>query len=225
MNTPATDKPPLPLSVILRRVVMLSAVCGFVEVIGYGDLKHIYPAIMTGNTVQLGLSLEAHNWITVILTSSALACFFCGSLIASVIKRHMKRPPLALLLSAVLYLIIGVIREFEPLRNTIELPIFAFALALQGVLISSFGGVSAQTIVVTGNIVKFGDALVGYFKPGNAKRASAKEVLVPGAGWAAYCSCAALGAFSKDMHMVHFLFPAALLVLSTIDLIKTPDHG
>jgi uncharacterized membrane protein YoaK (UPF0700 family) len=85
---PLTD---LPLTVSVRRVVSLAAVAGYVEVIGFLDIDGIYPAIMTGNTVQLGLTFARAQWDHFCLIAFAVARFFLGGIIASLIKTTHQR--------------------------------------------------------------------------------------------------------------------------------------
>jgi uncharacterized membrane protein YoaK (UPF0700 family) len=217
----------LPLHVSVRRVVALTTVCGFVEVIGYKDAGGIYPAIMTGNTVQLGWSLAQGAWSRFSVLAFAIGAFFIGCMIASLIRRHLKRPPLELCMMAVLLVVAGVVREHPALRVSVELPILALALGMQGETISRFGAVSLQTLVVTNNMVKFSDTFVGrYFggKNGKLKRPDLREVLLPGLAWLTYSLAAAVGAIAAGLVSEPLIIPALLLVLITLDLVRLPDR-
>ncbi len=217
----------LPLHVNVRRVVALTTVCGFVEVIGYKDAGGIYPAIMTGNTVQLGWSLAQGAWSRFSLLAFAIGAFFIGCMIASLIRRHLKRPPLELCIMAVLLVVAGVVRENAALRIPVELPMLALALGMQGETISRFGAVSLQTLVVTNNMVKFSDTFIGrYFGGKNAKekRPPLSEVLLPGLAWLTYSLSAAVGAVVAGLVSEPLIIPALILVLITLDLIRLPDR-
>jgi uncharacterized membrane protein YoaK (UPF0700 family) len=216
-----------PLRVSVRRVVALTAVCGFVEVIGYKDAGGIYPAIMTGNTVQLGWSLAQGAWSRFGLLAFAVGAFFVGCMIASIIRRHLKRPPLELCIMAVLLVITSFVREHPALRIPVELPLLALALGMQGETISRFGAVSLQTLVVTNNMVKFSDTFIGrYFGGKNAKdkRPPFEEVLLPGLAWLTYSVSAAAGAVFAGFMSKPLIIPAVLLVLITLDLIRLPER-
>jgi uncharacterized membrane protein YoaK (UPF0700 family) len=217
----------LPLRVNVRRVVALTTVCGFVEVIGYKDAGGIYPAIMTGNTVQLGWSLAQAAWSRFALLAFAIGAFFIGCMIASVIRRHLKRPPLELCIMAVLLVIAGVVRGYPALRVPAELPILALALGMQGETISRFGAVSLQTLVVTNNMVKFSDTFIGRYFGGRRateKRPSLADVLLPGLAWLTYSLSAAVGAIMAGLTSEPFIIPVLILVFVTFDLIRLPDR-
>jgi uncharacterized membrane protein YoaK (UPF0700 family) len=220
----------LPLAVSLRRVVALAAVAGYVEVIGFMDVGGIYPGIMTGNTVQLGLTFARTQWARFGIIGFAVALFFLGGIISSLIKRHLRRPPVELLLMAVILLAASLVRLHAPVRIPVELPLLALAMAMQGETIANFGGVSLQTIVVTNNMVKFSDALVGRYFPGPGtvhsphKVPELKEVLMPGLAWLSYSIGAGAGATAATWFQFPLLVPAVILVFIVGDLLTT-RHG
>ncbi len=217
----------LPLYVSARRVVALTTVCGFVEVIGYKDAGGIYPAIMTGNTVQLGWSLAQGAWSRFSLLAFAIGAFFIGCMIASVIRRHLKRPPLELCIMAAVLVVAGVVREHPVLRIPVELPLLALALGMQGETVSRFGAVSLQTLVVTNNMVKFSDAFIGRYFGGTHprnERPDLAEVWLPGLAWLTYSLAAGAGAALAGLVSMPLIFPALLLVVITLDLVRLPER-
>lgn len=219
--------PEVSLSTLLRRVVALSAVAGYVEVIGFMDVGGIYPGIMTGNTVQLGLTLAKAQWERFGTIGFAVGMFFIGGIISSLVKRHLRWPPLELMLMAALLLVASAVRLNAPWRIGIELPLLAVAMAMQGETLSRFGGVSLQTIVVTNNMVKFSDALVGRYlsrpglTPSTAKIPELKEVLMPGLAWLTYSIGAGAGATAASLFRLPLLVPAVMLAFLVGDLALT----
>jgi uncharacterized membrane protein YoaK (UPF0700 family) len=183
---------------------------------------------MTGNTVQLGLTLAKAQWARFGTIGFAVGLFFVGGIISSLVRWHLRRPPLELVLMAALLIVAGGVRLLHPERPMFELPLLALAMAMQGETISRFGGVSLQTIVVTNNMVKFSDALVGRYLipsarrvPTTAKRPELKEVLMPGLAWLSYSIGAGAGAILTDLFWFPFVVPAVLLLLMVCDLMAT----
>lgn len=216
--------PPQTLARSVRRVVALALVAGYVEVIGFLDVGGIYPGIMTGNTVQLGLTAARAQWARFGLIGIAVGAFFVGGLLASLIRRRLRRPALELLLMALLLGLASWLRLSTDARIPFELPLLAFAMAVQGETIANFGGLSLQTIVVTNNMVKFTDAIVGRYLPGNgrepgAKPVSFKEVLLPGSAWLAYSVGAGGGAIAAAGLQLPLLVPALIVGLLTVDFL------
>ncbi|CAB3756338.1 YoaK family protein [Paraburkholderia solisilvae] len=224
------------LAVVLRRVAALSSIAGYVEVIGFKDFGGIYPGIMTGNTVQLSLTLAKAQWAHFGIVGFAVGLFFIGGMIASIVRWHLRRPPLQLLAITALLIAAGCVRLIHPSERFVELALLAVAMAMQGETLAKFGGVSLQTIVVTNNMVKFSDAFVGRYLVGSMRRASAahgsttigrpelKEVLMPGLAWVSYSIGAAAGAILTDWFRFPFVVPVLLLVLIVCDLLRSwPD--
>lgn len=215
------------LCVSLRRVIALAAIAGYVEVIGFLDIGGIYPGIMTGNTVQLGLTFARGQWPRFDLIGFAVALFFVGGIVASLLKRHLRRPAVELIVVALVLVVASVVRLRAGAGVPLELPLLGLAMAMQGETISKFGGVSIQTIVVTNNMVKFSDALVGRYvsgwfgrRPGETVPSLA-DVLLPGLAWFFYSLAAGAGALAAGGLRLPLLVPAALLVLVAWDLLST----
>jgi uncharacterized membrane protein YoaK (UPF0700 family) len=227
MNATLQASAELSLPALLRRIAALSAIAGYVEVIGFMDVGGIYPGIMTGNTVQLGLTLAKAQWERFGTIGFAVGMFFIGGILSSLIKRHLRWPPMELMLMAALLLVASAIRLYSPWRIGIELPLLAIAMAMQGETLSRFGGVSLQTIVVTNNMVKFSDALVGRYlsrpgsTPSTAKIPELKEVLMPGLAWLTYSIGAGAGATAASLFRLPLLVPAVMLAFLVGDLAWT----
>jgi uncharacterized membrane protein YoaK (UPF0700 family) len=215
------------LAASIRHVVGLSAIAGCVEVVGYMDCGGIYPGIMTGNTVQLGLTSATGQWTRFDLIAYAVASFFVGGLIASLVRRRLRRPSIELLFMAAVLVVASIARWHVASRALVELPLLAIAMAMQGEAISKFGGISIQTIVVTNNMVKFTDALVGRYLtrrdgPGaQDARVGLGDVLLPGLAWLTYSIAAGSEALAAAHVEFPLLIPAALLVVVSWDLLRT----
>jgi uncharacterized membrane protein YoaK (UPF0700 family) len=215
----------------LRRVAALSLVAGYVEIVGYTDVGGIYPGIMTGNTVQLGFALARAQWERFGLIGFAVGLFFVGAIIASLIKRRLRRRPAALLLMAGILICASVVRLYPSLRIPVELPLLALAMAIQGETIARFGGVSLQTIVVTNNMVKFSDGLVARYLPGPAERPpqgkppELKQVLMPGVAWLSYSIGSGAGAVRLSFFQIPLIIPAVILPFVVTDLLAADRAG
>jgi uncharacterized membrane protein YoaK (UPF0700 family) len=219
--------PATPLATSIRHVVGLSAVAGCVEVVGYMDCGGIYPGIMTGNTVQLGLTSATAQWTRFELIAFAVASFFVGGLIASLVRRRLRRPAMELLFMAALLVVASLARWHVPSRVAFELPLLAIAMAMQGEAISKFGGMSIQTIVVTNSMVKFTDALVGRYATARSNdsaagnRAGLDEVMLPGLAWLTYSIAAGGAAIAATRFQFPLLIPAVILLFVSGDLLRT----
>jgi uncharacterized membrane protein YoaK (UPF0700 family) len=118
------------------------------------------------------------------------------------------------------------------MRNPIpiELPLLAVTMAMQGETIARFGGMSIQTIVVTNNMLKCADGMVGYLRRWRSPAALAAEpadstdFVLPGCAWACYVAGAAGAALVCAAFSIPFVVPVFLLVLTTLDLKNEPGQ-
>jgi uncharacterized membrane protein YoaK (UPF0700 family) len=211
---------------LIRRTAGLGFVAGFVNTVGFFDL-HVYPGIMTGNTVQLGISLARNDWHLFRLTALTIASFFVGGIAGSLIRRHLRRPPLELIVMAALLLTATAVRMRVNNAIALELGLLAMAMAMQGETISRIGTVSVQTVVVTNNLLHFADALVGRFllapeatkEQDTHSRATVTEVAIPGCAWASYSIGACAGALAIVTVRAPLLFPILVVVLLVVDML------
>jgi len=211
---------------LIRRTIGLGFVAGFVNTVGFFDL-HVYPGIMSGNTVQLGISLARSDWHLLRLTALTIASFFVGGIAGSLIRRHLRRPPLELIVMAVLLLVATAVRTKANNTIPVELGLLAMAMAMQGETVSRIGTVSIQTVVVTNNLVHFADALVGRFLSAPAAtegqdahmRPTVTDVAIPGCAWASYTIGACAGALATVAVRAPLLFPILVVVLLVVDML------
>jgi uncharacterized membrane protein YoaK (UPF0700 family) len=119
---------------------------------------------------------------------------------------------------------------YVPNPIAIELPLLTVVMAMQGETVSRVGGIPIQTIVVTSNLLKFADGIVGRYLSygnrsqatgGNAGRPTQADVVLPGCAWLAYTLGAGSAALASIYLSLPFTAPAALLVLTTVDLLVT----
>jgi uncharacterized membrane protein YoaK (UPF0700 family) len=210
-------------AVAFRRVACLGVVAGLVDALGFIDLAGIYTGAMTGNTVQLGVTLVRQEWPHFVLVAVTLGSFFCGGLVSSVIRRCLPHPALELVIMAGLVVAAQVVRLTLANPVSIELPLLAISMAMQGQTISRFGGMSIQTIVVTNNMLKCADALVGrYFARRQEARSEIADFILPGCAWLSYVVGASAAAFASVHVWLPFMIPAVVLLVTAADLVLTP---
>jgi len=219
-----------PATTLIRQTIGLGFVAGFVNTVGFFDL-HVYPGIMTGNTVQIGISLARSDWHLFKLTALTVAFFFVGGIVGSLIRRHLRRRPLELIVMAALLLLATPVRARAAESIPFELGLLAMAMAMQGETISRIGTVSIQTVVVTNTLVHFADAVAGRFLSapastegqGGHSRPTALEVAIPGSAWASYSIGACAGALATLAMRAPLLFPIFVLILLAADMLLTAE--
>lgn len=206
------------------RIISLTAISGFVEVTAFMDCDRLYASIMTGNTVQLGISLACAKWMKSGLFAYAILLFFANCIIASLIRSYLARPFIELTITSGLLVLVSVVRLYPEYHLALELPLLSLALAMQGESINRFGPVSLQTLVVTNNIIKFCDAFTRRFllrrchnENGNSPP-TPDETILPGLAWLTYMVSAGIAAIANDSNRFFLLLPACLAILVAADL-------
>jgi uncharacterized membrane protein YoaK (UPF0700 family) len=235
MTTPEiTAAPSQSLLTRARRVLVLGVVAGYVDALGFIVLNGVYAAAMTGNTTQLGILLVRGEWSHLSAVGATVAAFLIGALLSSFIRRRIRRYPLELALMAALVLLVQAIRLCAPHAVTLELLLLAAAMGMQGQIIARIGVASMQTIVVTGNLLKFADGFVArYAARGGANErdgeVTTSDIVLPACAWVAYTLGAASGAFASARLEAPFVVPAVLLMLTATDLLVSnfdqPEWG
>lgn len=207
-------------------VLALTLVAGFVEVTAYMDCDKLYTSIMTGNTVQLGMSFINADWVKFGLVGYAIALFFIACSVASLIRRHLSNPVIELAIMSVILVLACIARLFPEQNMILEFPLLSLALAMQGETIARFGGISLQTLVVTNNIIKFSDAFTGrfisrrYLERTGQKVPTLSEAILPGISWLTYSIAAALAVILNKSTQITLLLSALIILIVAANLAK-----
>lgn len=196
-------------------VLSLGLIAGYVDAVGYVELRGIFTAAMTGNATTFGISLADGNWFRAASVGTVLGLFFCGALGASLLRRALPAYRHEWLWMAGLLAAAQMMHWSHPAGDSsrVETLLLAVAMAMQGEALSRFSGVSVQTIVVTNNIVKFADNIAGFlWGIGRGESNFTVASALPGLGWAGCISGAFLSVFARHATSGFFLAPVPLLV-------------
>jgi uncharacterized membrane protein YoaK (UPF0700 family) len=165
------------LAVPGRRVTSLALVAGYINAVGFLHFSGIFVGAMSGNTVQFGVAVAGEKWQLLTGVVVTVGSSFVGGLISSYARRRLSHPAFELIIMAGVVAVAQL--AFANLANPliVELPLLAVAMAMQGETISRFGGLSIQTIVMTTNLLKLADGLVGRYVCGGFGSAGADSSL------------------------------------------------
>ncbi|MBB2163275.1 DUF1275 domain-containing protein [Gluconacetobacter sp. 1b LMG 1731] len=205
----------LPTTRSALRVTALGLVAGYVDAVGYVELHGIFSAAMTGNSTNFGISLAEQNWPKVAAIGTVLGLFFCGALAASLLRRCLRAYRHEWLWIAALLVLAQCLHwsHAAAMGARTETLLLTVAMAMQGEVLSRFSSVSVQTIVVTNNIVKFADNIVGFlWNAQRGKPAFSLAAALPGLGWAGCVAGAFLSVLMRQATSGYFLLPVPLLI-------------
>ena len=170
--------------------LLLTAIAGWVDAIGFISLGGFYISFMSGNTTQLAIGLTRFDIELVRLPAVLLGCFVIGAFVGTLISVSMGRRSLAvfllleglLLASAVLLSAIAgeVIGALAPL---------AVAMGGQNAALRNNQGQRIGGTFVTGTLFGFGEQLALWA----LRRGGPRPALEHAVGWIALAVGAAAG--------------------------------
>lgn len=196
----------------VARAALLCLIAGYVDAIGYIDYAHVFAANMTGNTVLLAISLAERQWPRALTYAMTLAAFLVGALLAEIAKRRGVRPAIPLLVSAVPLVALTTVK----LDGSAALALLAFGMGMQGGSVARFHDINAQTVVITGTILKLAEALVFRLAPGRGDpRTPPPPAALPvfGLSWLGYGVGAVLSvAAAQQLGQLKLLLPLIVLI-------------
>lgn len=221
-----------PLRVAALRLCALGLVSGYVDALGYLELKGVYTGAMTGNSTQFGTSLVMGAGHRTGLLALVLAIFFAGGISASLMKRRLRSLGDGwLIMGAILAIVQALSLGLDaPHRVPYEVGLLAVAMAIQGETLSRFDGISIQTVVMTNNMLKCASGIADWlaYAVGRLARRVASDrpevaaTVLPGMAWLTYVAGAAGAVVGAESARLPFLWPVPLLVALAWHLRRNP---
>ncbi|MGC2477101.1 MAG: YoaK family protein [Candidatus Sulfotelmatobacter sp.] len=150
--------------------LLFTFTAGFIDIVGYITVYHVFVAHMTGATVHLGNKLVTRSWPDVARAASVVASFVGGSVIGRTViemgaRRRVRTAATfvlageVLLVLAFLWLGSSVLKEFTPQAIPLSvacllLALLAIAMGLQTAILTRIGPLTIHTTFVTGMLNK-----------------------------------------------------------------------
>lgn len=189
--------------------VLLTAAAGWVDAVGYLQLKGLYLSFMSGNSMELGVAAAAADWPLVATGAVLIALFLVGTLVgtvASIATGAWSLPTgLALeagLLGAALWL------SMAGWAPTYALAPIVLAMGLQNIVLQPLGGVRLGATFITGTLVSVGQEMGRALLGKSGHWAWGRHALV----WAGLVLGATAGTTWAKWVNVDAVLPPAVLV-------------
>jgi uncharacterized membrane protein YoaK (UPF0700 family) len=226
-------------------VVVLSAVAGFVDVVGWLTLAHVYSANMTGNTIHLAQAITKHRGVEMFARAWPILCFVLGLFVSELVYEVMQRSgaptsaSVTLGIEALFIALVVVALPLPPdseiataagLRFFVPVGLLSTAMGLQNASLVRVGASSVYTTHITGNLTRFAREAahwtVSTFRrqreaPVSA-RGSGRRAMLMAAVWTSYLCGAVLGVLGRSTWGLRALAaPTAVLVaLVVLDRVR-----
>lgn len=198
----------------LWHAATLCLIAGFVDVIGYVDLGHVFTANMTGNTVLLAVNLVKGDWLA-LSYAATITAFALGVVTSTLLKLARVSLPSLLFMAGALLLFVSATRPgvFAALCQ------LAFVMGLQGGAITMFSGIRLPTVVVTSTLVNLIDGLVlrSASQP-DAQAPPTRQLAYLATAWVAYGAGGGFAVLAQNYLAAPLIAPAVLYVIIAADL-------
>jgi uncharacterized membrane protein YoaK (UPF0700 family) len=188
----------------IGRTVLLCGIGGSADAIAYLHYDTFVGA-MTGNTVLLGIDVARGRLDHASFHLSIIVVFFAAVIITRVALKREIPASVPLVITA---LMLG---GSEFIADHWSVAICAAALGMQNAAVRMIGGISINTVFITGNLVQLGSAVPHATEP---EHRGAFSVLT--ASWVAYALGATIGAVALHFMRHPMLVPASLALLAAV---------
>lgn len=142
-------------------ILLLLAIAGCVDAVGFGEFGRYFVSFMSGNTTLVGIDLAARSYWSISMPIGLVALFVGGATMGTLIAEGAgRRGPAAVMLAeaALLGLACYGLLSVRPLLGAIVLPV---AMGLANIATLRAGGPRPGTTYATGALVKLGVAIAG----------------------------------------------------------------
>jgi uncharacterized membrane protein YoaK (UPF0700 family) len=142
------------------RLALLCGIAGYVDGWGYTQIGRVFAANMTGNTVLFGIALAEADWRRALTYATTLLAFFLAGIVASLVRRALRRVDV-ILIGAAAFLLMALLPREAP---ELVLALLAVAMGFQGAAVQRFGRTAISTVVVTNTLLRLAEGLVSQIR-------------------------------------------------------------
>jgi uncharacterized membrane protein YoaK (UPF0700 family) len=184
---------------------VLAVIAGYADTIGFLRFD-AFAGLMTGNTILLGIGLASAQLLRAASYAAIIGAFLAGVLLSRAVLQLGAATWMALTGAAVLHVACSFLDRFWAAL------LLALAMGMQNAAATRFGGVSLNTVFITGNLQKLGEGLVAWLWTRRAGSAPTSDgVAIFALVWLSYALGAVLGALGNAFLTYPLLAPAAIL--------------
>jgi uncharacterized membrane protein YoaK (UPF0700 family) len=171
--------------------VLLTAVAGYVDAVGYIALGGFFASFMSGASISLGIGMSEGHWNAVYQASLLIAAFLASATVATVVGEltGIWALPIVLLLEGGLLALTVVLSETGWSRFDSIFPVVA-AMGVQNTTLRPVEGVRLGVTFMTGTLVSVGQGLGRALLRRGRPWSWAPHALL----WCAFSAGAAVGA-------------------------------
>lgn len=184
--------------------VLLAALAGYVDSIGFLQLGGLFVSFMSGNTTRMAAGLAQGEWGLAGTAGLILLLFVIGAMLGALVAAGPgpASRPRVLGVEAVLLLAAALAAGLD--RPVIAVTCMVVAMGLENAVFLRNGQAGVGLTYMTGALVRIGHTLAAALRGG-----SLRDVVPPLMLWAGLTFGAILGALSFNVGGLAALYPAA----------------
>lgn len=192
---------------------MLSGLAGFVDAVGFINLKGYFVSFMSGNSTRLGISMGSLNFAEVLTVSGLLLAFLFGVVSGSLLTHFARRQRVTVVLFYVATLLVFSAVSYLAEKRFVGGLLQVVAMGSLNMVFSRKGDVAVGLTYMTGALVRTGKHIARAFLGG--PRWSFLPYLLL---WVGLVCGAALGASLQSIGVPACLTLCALYAIALVPL-------
>ena len=184
--------------------VLLAALAGYVDSIGFLQLGGLFVSFMSGNTTRMAAGLAQGDWRLAGTAGLILLLFVSGAMLGAMVASGGGPRPRARVLAVEAALLLAAALAAGLGRPFIAVTCMVLAMGLENAVFLRNGQGGVGLTYMTGALVKIGHALAAALRGG-----ALRDVIAPLMLWGGLTAGAILGALAFSMGGLVALYPAA----------------
>jgi len=192
--------------------ILLTAVAGFLDAVGYIELQHLYVSFMSGNSTHLGMSLAAAHWRDAFDASVIIGTFVLGALGGTLIADASQRFVTMVVLNTELGLLLLAAALTIGDYDRIALILVALTMGMQNTLRQVVSGADLGKTFITGVLFAIGQSMARWFR----SRTPFVQVRSNILSWTAFIVGAVLGALTLTAFGLALALCVIVITLSIV---------
>lgn len=220
----ASEPPRTPLAAAALVVaIVLAAVAGFVDAVGFNRLFGVFPANQSGNVAFLGMAIGGDSPAAGWRCAVSIAGFAIGAAAGFALGHRLaprRKGPTLIVIELVLLLVVtvvaGSVGADDPaggFKGVVLITLGSLAMGIQTEAIRRVAGVGIATTYQSGAVARIGEATTALLRQPTAGARLAAPLPILAAVLVTYCGGAVLGATEPGRWSRPLALPCAVLAV------------
>ncbi|MGW0177053.1 YoaK family protein [Rhodococcus sp. NPDC003322] len=146
--------------------VVLAALAGYVDAMGFITLGGFFVSFMSGNTTRMGVAAVDGNWHPALVGAGVIGLFVLGVVLGALVgeRAGTRRGSVIMIVVAVLVSIAAVVSGFGP--EQVVIAALALAMGAENTVFDRGDGASISLTYMTGTLVRLGRSIAAAMTGG-----------------------------------------------------------